>query len=85
MKPLAVLLGLILLGGCNAEERSHVVKLEKGGYTGTADGVLSDATRLTLRQRMAWLTDGPAEVAAGDGPAPTATATVSGRITGQNY
>ncbi|TAN70652.1 MAG: hypothetical protein EPN20_05345 [Magnetospirillum sp.] len=77
---------LVLLAGCNAEERGHPVKLAKGDYAGTADSVLSDATRLTLRQRMIWLSDGPAEVATGPALAmPSGEAAVAGRITGQNY
>ena len=87
MRPLLAALALVLLAGCNAEERSHVVKLDKGGYAGRADSVLSDSTRLALRQRVTLLSDGPAEVmipAAAAILAPAATP-ATGRISGQNY
>ncbi|MDO8606600.1 MAG: hypothetical protein Q7R40_08695 [Phaeospirillum sp.] len=84
---ITVTLGLVLLAGCNAEERGHAIKLDKGVYAGASDSVLSDATRLALNQRMIWQTDGPARVATATGPAamPSGTAAVTGRMAGQNY
>ena len=80
-------LALILLTGCNAEERSHVVKLDKGGYAGRADSVLSDSIRLALRQRVALQSDGPAEVMVPGAAAVLVPANTpaTGRIAGQNY
>ena len=87
VRPLLAALALVLLVGCNAEERAHVVKLDKGGYAGAADAILSDSTRLALRQRVALLTDGPAEIMVPAGTAILAPANTpaSGRISGQNY
>jgi len=82
---LVVLAGAILLSGCIAEERGHVVKLDKGFYAGPPDTAISDATRLALRSRMAGQSDGAAQLAAGDGPIPASAIPVSGRIAGQNY
>lgn len=82
---IAAILGLGLLAGCNAEERGHVVKLDKGGYAGAPDNVLPDATRLTLRNRAMGQSDGAADIAVGDGPEPDGATPASGRISGQNY
>ncbi|RAU22333.1 hypothetical protein CU669_09455 [Paramagnetospirillum kuznetsovii] len=87
MKPLAVMLGLVLLVGCNADERGHVVCLEKGVYKGKADTQISDATRTDLRQRIALQSEGPARVATPPGMAvmPSGEAAATGRIAGQKF
>jgi len=84
---LPVLLALALLSGCIAEERGHAVKLGKGGYAGSPDTEITDATRLALRSRMASQADGMAEVAvpAGLPDLPPGQAAPSGRIAGQTY
>ena len=41
-----------LLAGCNADERAHAVKLDKGVYRGASDTQLSDATRAALKERV---------------------------------
>ncbi|MGE5476387.1 MAG: hypothetical protein ACM3Q1_07015 [Bacteroidales bacterium] len=77
----------LLLAGCNADERAHVVKLNKGVYEGAPDTQLSDATRSTLKDRVQNQRFGadlhqalrPAEAPGG------ASVTVDGRMTGQNY
>ncbi|HLO75779.1 MAG TPA: hypothetical protein VK196_04915 [Magnetospirillum sp.] len=82
---LAAALGL--LAGCNADERAHVVKLDKGTYAGAADTQLSDATRAVLRERAQLQRFGadlhqalrPSE------PPPATAVTVDGRMAGQNY
>lgn len=77
----------LALAGCNADERGHVVRLDKGGYRGAADTQLSDASRETLKSRVQFQRFGadlhqalhPAQAPAG------ANVPVDGRMTGQNY
>ncbi|OAN44793.1 hypothetical protein A6A04_08230 [Paramagnetospirillum marisnigri] len=78
---------VILLVGCNAEERGHVVRLDKGGYKGMADTAISDATRDALRARQAWQSEGSsrAVTAQGGGLIPTGEAQATGRIAGQRF
>lgn len=87
MKAFVAIMAVIVLAGCNADERGHAVKLDKGGYAGKADTALSDATREALRSRALWQSDGPAKVAASAGIAvmPTGEAAASGRIAGQKF
>lgn len=78
---------MALLAGCNADERAHVVKLEKGVYRGATDTQLSDATRDALKARIQNQRFGadlhqalrPAQAPGG------APVTVDGRMAGQNY
>jgi hypothetical protein len=83
----AVILGLVLLPGCIAEERNHPVRTDKGGYAGTADQTISDATRDTLRRRVAAQAEGPAKVMVQTEPAvmPMGETAPSGRIAGQKF
>lgn len=84
---MTALVTLALLAGCNADERGHVVSLDKGVYKGAADTQLSDATRETLKQRTQFQRFGadlnqalhPAQAPAA---APVA---IEGRVSGQNY
>ncbi len=84
---LTVMLGLALLSGCIAEERDHVVRLDKGGYAGAADQAISEATRNGLRSRVALQAEGPAKVAVPTAEAalPMGEAAASGRIAGQKF
>lgn len=86
-RAIAVILGLVLLSGCNAEERDKRIKLDKGGYSGMTDQTISDATRDTLRQRVAAQAEGPAKVMVQTEPAvmPMGETAPSGRITGQKF
>ncbi|MGE5516629.1 MAG: hypothetical protein ACM31D_12495 [Bacteroidota bacterium] len=76
-----------LLAGCNADERAHVVKLDKGVYQGAADTPLSNGTRDALLARVqnqrfgAELHQALRPTQAPDG-APVA---IDGRVAGQNY
>lgn len=76
-----------LLAGCNADERAHVVKLDKGVYTGAADSRLSDATRAELRERVQNQRFG-ADLHQALRPVEApgrASVNVDGRVAGQNY
>jgi outer membrane murein-binding lipoprotein Lpp len=86
-RTIAAILGLVLLSGCIAEERSHPVRSDKGGYAGTADQAISDATRDTLRRRVAAQAEGPAKVMVQTEPAvmPMGETAPSGRIAGQKF
>lgn len=76
-----------LLAGCNADERSHVVSLDKGVYKGSSDTQLSDATRETLKQRTQFQRFGAdLNQALQPTATPTAGATaIEGRVSGQNF
>lgn len=86
-RTMAVAVLALVLAGCNADERAHVVKLDKGVYAGAADTQLSDATREMLKNRAQFQRFGadlhqalrPATAPMG-GAAP-----VTGRAAGQNY
>lgn len=86
-RAITMALGLAVLAGCNAEERGHVVRLDKGEYKGMADTAIPDSTRDALRQRIAWQSEGPAKVAVSAGIAvmPSGEAKPSGRIAGQKF
>lgn len=80
-------IALALLAGCNADERAHVVKLDKGVYAGAADTQLSDATRDALKNRVQNQRFG-ADLHQALRPAAApmgGTASVDGRMAGQNY
>lgn len=87
MKTALAFLALLLLGACNAEERAHVVKLDKGGYAGAADSAISEATRQALRHRVLAQAGGAVGVAPAMGIAdmPSGEAAPTGRILGQSY
>jgi hypothetical protein len=82
-----LLAAMALLAGCNADERGHVVKLDKGVYRGTPDTPLSDATRGQLLQRAQFQRFGAdLNQALRPAAAPDATpVAIEGRVSGQNY
>lgn len=86
-RTMAVAVLALALAGCNADERAHAVKLDKGVYRGAADTQLSDATRAALNDRVqnqrfgADLHQALRPAAAPGGP----TVAVDGRVAGQNY
>ncbi|MBC7953957.1 MAG: hypothetical protein H7Z12_19330 [Rhodospirillaceae bacterium] len=83
---MTALVTLVLLAGCNADERGHVVSLDKGVYKGAADTQLSDATRETLKQRAQFQRFGAdLNQALRPDQAPMAGAAIEGRVSGQNY
>ncbi|CAA7616649.1 conserved exported hypothetical protein [Candidatus Terasakiella magnetica] len=83
----ALVLGLGLLAACNAEERAHVVKLDKGGYAGPQDGEITDTVRTALGLRIALQSEGPGRVAVvpGIGEMPEGQSPITGRIAGQKF
>lgn len=90
MRPLPVVLALgLLLGACNADERAHVVRLDKGGYKGTPDTGLSDQARQALALRIAYQAVPAATLSLPvpplEGAVPPESGTVDGRMAGQNY
>ena len=87
MKPIFAALCVLLLAACNAEERGHVVRLDKGGYKGAADAAVSEATLQSLRARIALQSEGPARVAINAGPAmlPQGESQPQGRLVGQKF
>lgn len=77
---------MALLAGCNADERGHVISLDKGVYKGAADTQLSDATRETLKQRTQFQRFGAdLNQALQPAQAPMAGGAIEGRVSGQNY
>jgi hypothetical protein len=89
MRRLPVLLALgLLVGACNADERGHVVRLDKGGYKGKPDTGLSDQARQALALRIAYQAVPAATLSLPVPPldeVPPAGGTVDGRVAGQNY
>jgi hypothetical protein len=87
MRHTVILATVALLAGCTADERAHVVKLDKGVYAGAADTQLSEATREALKLRVQSQRFGadlnqslrPAALPEGG------TAPAEGRMAGQNY
>lgn len=78
---------LALLAGCNADERAHAVKLDKGVYQGAADTPLSNATRDALMARVQnqrFGADLHQALRPAQAPGGTPVA-VDGRMAGQNY
>lgn len=76
-----------LLAGCNAEERAHAVKLDKGVYRGATDTQLSDPARAALKERAQFQRFG-ADLHQALRPVEApghATVTVDGRVAGQNF
>lgn len=84
---IASLACLVLLAGCNADERAKPVSLEKGTYRGPADTELSDATRQTLTRRASLQRFEGAlsqPLRPSEPPAAAATA-IEGRVAGQRF
>lgn len=76
----------VLLSGCNADERGHVVSLQKGIYQGASDTPLSDATRDRLKQRVQFQRFGAdLNQALQPAQAPMAGTAIEGRVAGQNF
>lgn len=83
---IASLAALVLLAGCNADERGKAVSLEKGTYRGPADTELSDATRLALAKRVQnQRFEGALSQALRPSSAPDGAAAIEGRIAGQRF
>ncbi|MBC7906157.1 MAG: hypothetical protein H7Y60_05335 [Rhodospirillaceae bacterium] len=77
---------MALLAGCNADERGHVVSLNKGVYKGASDTQLSDATREALKQRTQFQRFGAdLNQAVQPAQAPATGAAIEGRVSGQNF
>lgn len=83
----ASLICVVLLAGCNADERARPISLEKGSYRGAADTELSDATRQNLAKRTALQRFEGAlaqPLRPSEAPATSATA-IEGRVAGQRF
>ncbi|MGE5504125.1 MAG: hypothetical protein ACM31L_06845 [Actinomycetota bacterium] len=88
MRTLLAAAAVLLLAGCNADERGHVVKLGKGGYAGPADTEIGEATRQALASRVTLQAGGPvglAQALAPSEPPAGGAAPIDGRMAGQNY
>lgn len=85
---IAFLACLVLVAGCDADERARPVSLEKGTYRGPADTELSEATRQTLAKRVALQRFEGAlsqPLRPSQPPAAVSPAAVEGRIAGQRF